>query len=240
MEASGGSPAWWSFFQVDIGKEEPETLKEIDPHWRAKQWLQVAAQGITDEEVPWHELLILLTSGVEGAARSLAKHLVAAWQWNVKVRGEGMCPPTPSILNIGQFITDEEVAGGMGEPHWFMAYSRVLQWVGKAAHRRKWESKREALEIKASLLVHAFWHETDVDLTMASVKLWWEPGHSTTRGTMALPLTSSPISTSWLFASPPWKHGTKWCGQPRRKSCAHSPRPSHMVTVRAKQWISAL
>ena len=47
--------------------------------------------------------------------------------------------------------------------------------MGEAACGRKWESMREALEIKASLLVRAFWHETDVDLTMASVKLCWEP-----------------------------------------------------------------
>ena len=108
-------------------------------------------------------------------ARSQAKCLVTAWQWNVKVRGEGECPPAPSILNIGQFIMDEEVAGGMGEPHWFVAYSCALQWVGEVTHGRKWELRREALEIKASPLVHAFWHETDVDLTMASVKLCWEP-----------------------------------------------------------------
>ena len=56
MEVSGGSPAWWSFVQVDIGEEEPETLEEIDPHWRAQQWLQVSIQGIMDEEVPWHKL----------------------------------------------------------------------------------------------------------------------------------------------------------------------------------------
>ena len=140
MEASGGSPVWQLFAQVDIGKEEPETLEEIDPHWR---WLQVAAQGITDEEVPWHELLTLLTSGAEGTARSLAKHLVTVWQWNIKVRGEGVCPPAPSTLNIGQFLTDEEAEGGMGEPHWFMAYSHPLQWVGEAACGRKWESRRK-------------------------------------------------------------------------------------------------
>ena len=62
-----------------------QTLEEIDPHWRATQWLQVAVQGIMDKEVLWHELLSPLTSGVEGVARSLAKHLVAAWQWNIKV-----------------------------------------------------------------------------------------------------------------------------------------------------------
>ena len=85
MEASGGSPTWQSFVQVDIGEEEPKTLEEIDPHWRATQWLQVAIQGITDEEVPWHELVTPLTSGAEGVARSLAKCLVAAWRWNIKV-----------------------------------------------------------------------------------------------------------------------------------------------------------
>ena len=74
-------------------------------------WLQVAVQGIMDEEVLWCELVIPLTSGAEGAAMSLAKHLVTVWQWNIKVQGEGDCPPAPSILNIGQFITDEEVVG---------------------------------------------------------------------------------------------------------------------------------
>ena len=28
-------------------------------------------------------------------------------------------------------MTDEETAGGVGEPHWFVAYSRALQWVGE-------------------------------------------------------------------------------------------------------------
>ena len=111
MEASRGSPAWQSVVQVDIGKEEPKTLEEIDPYWRVKQWLQVTVQDITHEEVLWHELVTPLTSGVEGAARSLAKHLVTAWWWNIKVRGEGKCPCALSILNIGHFITDEEAAG---------------------------------------------------------------------------------------------------------------------------------
>ena len=57
MEASGGSPSWQSFFQVDIDEEEPEMLKCIDPHWRATRWLQVAVQGITKEEVPWYKLV---------------------------------------------------------------------------------------------------------------------------------------------------------------------------------------
>ena len=73
-------------------------------------------------------------------------------------------------------MTDEEMAGGMGEPHWFMAYSHALQWVGEAVHGRKWEwPSREALEVKASPLMHAFWHKMGVDLTVASINLCWEP-----------------------------------------------------------------
>ena len=73
-------------------------------------------------------------------------------------------------------MTDEEMAGGVGEPHWFVAYSCALQWVGKAACGQKWEwPVREALEVKASPLMHAFWQETGMDLTVASIKLCWEP-----------------------------------------------------------------
>ena len=173
MEASGGSPSWQSFFQVDVGEEELETLEDINPHWRAMRWLQVAVQGIAEEEVPWYELVTPLTSGVEGAPLSLAKCLLAAWQWNIKVHGEDDCPPAPTVLNIGQFMTNGEMAGDVGEPHWFMAYSRTLQQMGEAACRRKWERpQREALEVRASPLVHTF---LGVDLTVASLKLCWEP-----------------------------------------------------------------
>ena len=77
-------------------------------------------------------------------------------------------------------MTREEVAEGVGEPHWFMAYSHALQWVSEAACRWKWEwPARETLEVKVSPLVHAFWEETGTDLIVACVKLCWEP---TTRG----------------------------------------------------------
>ena len=176
MEALEGSPGWQSFYQLDVGEEELEMLECIDPLWRATCWLQVAVQGIAREEVPWYELVTPLTSGVEGAALSLAKHLLAAWRWSIKVCGEDECPPTPTVLNIGQFMTEEETAGGMGEPHWFVAYSCTLQQVGKVACGRKCEwPMREALEIKASPLMHAFWQETGADLTVASIKLCWEP-----------------------------------------------------------------
>ena len=85
MEVSRGSPGWQPCYQVDVGEEEVEMLESIDPHWRATCWLQVAVQGITEEEVPWYELVIPLMSGVEGAALSLAKCLLTAWRWSIRV-----------------------------------------------------------------------------------------------------------------------------------------------------------
>ena len=146
---------------------------------RQQWWLEVAAQGIRDKEVPWHYLLTLLTSGAEGTTKVLAKCQVATWRWNIKVQGKGVCPPTPMVLNIGQFLTNQEMEGGLGEPHWFVAYSCMLQRVGETAHRRKWNVQQESLEIKASLLVYAFWCKTSVDLMMASIKHCWEPTPST-------------------------------------------------------------
>ena len=125
---------------MDIGKEGSESLVEIDASWRAKWWLEVAAKGIRNEDVPWHDLLALLTSGAEGTTKALAKCLVATWRWNIKVQGEGVCPLAPTVLNISQFLPDQETEGGWGEPHWFVAYSHALQRVGEAAHGRKWDA----------------------------------------------------------------------------------------------------
>ena len=176
MEASRESPGLQLYYQVDIGEEEVERLESIDPNWRATHWLQLVVQGIAEDKVPWYELVIPLTLGAEGTALSLAKHLLTAWRWSIKVQGEDVCPPAPTALNIGQFMTKEEVVKGVGEPHWFMAYSHTLQWVGEAACGWKWEwPAREALEVKVSPLVRAFWEETGMDLTMACIKLCWEP-----------------------------------------------------------------
>ena len=140
-------------------------------------------------------------------ALSLTKCLLMAWQWNIKVHGEDYCPPALTVLNICQFITNEEMAGGMGEPHWFMAYSHALQQVAKVACGRKWEWPwREALEVRASPLMHAS--------MVASLKLCWElaPTPYTGRGKAAPQPTSSLTWTRWLSMSPAWTHGTSKCG----------------------------
>ena len=84
IEASRGSPSWHPCYHVDIG-EEKVTLKSIDPTWRATRWLQLVVQNIADDEVPWYELVISLTSGMEGTAQLLAKHLLVTWRWSLKV-----------------------------------------------------------------------------------------------------------------------------------------------------------
>ena len=84
-------------------------LETVDPTWRTTHWLQLAVQGISDNEVPWYKLVTLLIMGAEGMALSLAKHLLTVWQCSIKVQGWDVCPPTPTALNIGQFMIQEEV-----------------------------------------------------------------------------------------------------------------------------------
>ena len=83
-ESSRRSLGQGTVYQVDIGKEE-ETLETIDPTWKTTCWLQLAVQGIPDDEVPWAKCVIPLTVGTEDAAVSLAKHLLAVWRWSIKV-----------------------------------------------------------------------------------------------------------------------------------------------------------
>ena len=78
LEHSGGSPGQWTGYQIDIGEEE-EMLETVDPTWRATHWLQLAVQGIPDDEVPWYDLITPLTVGAKGVALSLAKRLLTIW-----------------------------------------------------------------------------------------------------------------------------------------------------------------
>ena len=84
LQHSRGSPGQWTGYQIDIGKEE-EMLETVDPTWRATRWLQLAVQGISDDEVPWYDLITPLMVGTEGAALSLAKHLLTVWWWSIRV-----------------------------------------------------------------------------------------------------------------------------------------------------------
>ena len=107
-------------------------------------------------------------------------------------------------------MTTDEVAEDVGEPHWFVAYSHTLQQVGEAAHMWKWEwPAKEALEVKVSPLVRAFWKETDADLTMACLKLCWEPTpraiyHKREKGPVAHIVTFLDELVVWIPSLDAW------------------------------------
>ena len=120
LKCSGGSQGQWTGYYVDIGMEE-EMLETVDPTWWTTHWLQLAVQGTSDDKVPWYKFVALLMMGAEGMALSLAKHLLAVWQWSIRVQGRDTCPPAPTVLNIGQFMTWDEVQGDVDNSLWFKA-----------------------------------------------------------------------------------------------------------------------
>ena len=171
FECAGGSPGQWAEYCLDIGKEE-ETLETVNPTWQTTRWLQLAVQGILDNEVPWYKCVTPLTLGAKGAALSLAKCLLTIWQWSLRVQGQDICPPTLTVLNIGQFMTQDEVQGEVDNSLWFEVYS---QRVGEAVHGRRWQwPKGKAWEVAVSPIVRAFWEETGMEPTITCTRLCWE------------------------------------------------------------------
>ena len=135
LECARGSPGQWATYRLDIGEEE-ETLETVDPTWRTTRWLQLMVQGISDDEVPWYECIAPLILGAEGKALSLAKCLLTIWWWSLRGQGLDICLPALTILNIGQFMTWDEVQGKVDNSLWFEVYSYALQGVGEAVHGR--------------------------------------------------------------------------------------------------------
>ena len=110
MEASRRSPSWQTCYQVDIGEEET-MLKTINPTWRTTCWLQLVVQSISDDEVPWYELVLPLMVRTEGAALSLAKCFLMVWRWSVKVLGREHLPSHP---DCSQHHTIHDQGGSVG------------------------------------------------------------------------------------------------------------------------------
>ena len=108
-------------------------------------------------------------------ALSLAKCLLTICWWSIKVQGWDVCPPALMVLNIGQFMTREEVLENVDNSLWFMAYSHTLQRVREAMHGQWWQWPRgKAPEVGVSPLVRAFWEEAGIELTVSCTKLCWE------------------------------------------------------------------
>ena len=112
--------------------------------------------------------------GAEGMALSLAKRLLTTWRWSARVQGQDVCPPAPTVLNIGQFMTRDEVQGDVDNLLWFEVYSTPCR-VREAVRSRRWQwPKGKAREVKVSPLVRAFWEATGIELTTSCTRLCWE------------------------------------------------------------------
>ena len=79
------------------------------------------------------------------------------------------------VLNIGQFMMQEEVLEKVDNSLWFEAYSHALQRVREATRSQRWQwPKGKAWKVGVSPLVRAFWEETGVKLAASCTRLCWE------------------------------------------------------------------
>ena len=113
----GGAQAVLLDYKEDSNGESPfhETSRHImmrsspvgthlDPLWQATMWLEACRELLGEEDITWWPLVMPLTDGGTAATKELTKHLISAWRWMAKVSTTPMCPPAPTMLNIGQFL----------------------------------------------------------------------------------------------------------------------------------------
>ena len=105
----------------------PSKGSKVDPLWQTTKWLKSCEGKYEDDELIWWPLVCLLTNGSNMATLGLAQQLMAAWRWAVTVSTPPACSPTPTIINIGQFLEGDTTGCGWGVQQWLEAYTHVLQ-----------------------------------------------------------------------------------------------------------------
>ena len=90
------------------------------------------------------------------AALGFTWQLMAVWTWAVMVSTPPACLPTPTILNIGQFLDEDTTGCGWGVQQWLEAYTHALQCVEEAAEGRQWRLDGKGFAPKVLLLMEAF------------------------------------------------------------------------------------
>ena len=149
FHSTGGAQAMALDHAADSDEESPspETSQHCmmkgfpkkvrpDPMWEAIKWLEACIETLREEDVQWWSLVVLLTDEGAPDTRELTKHFLATWQWMTEVAAIKFCPPTPTMLNIGQFL-DEELVEGDCMP-WLLAYTCALQCMEEATEGRMW------------------------------------------------------------------------------------------------------
>ena len=131
MSQQAGDSTW----QVMPG---PTTELELaDVTWRTASWLKDCESECGDEELVCWPLVCPLTAGCDEAVHGLAGHLLAAWKWTLAAYKVHTCPPTPTMLIVGQFLDEAQVGEAWSEQQWLEAYARALQCIREAAEGRK-------------------------------------------------------------------------------------------------------
>ena len=85
----------------------PSKSNQIDPMWQTMRWLQNCETSLDDEEISWWLLVSPLTNGSDATTKDLTRQLMAAWKWVGAVSESPICLPSPTILNIGQFLDED-------------------------------------------------------------------------------------------------------------------------------------
>ena len=67
---------------------------------------EASGDSLGEEDITWWPLVMPLTDGGTAATMELAKCLLSAWRWTAKVSTMPLCPPAPTMLNIGQFLEE--------------------------------------------------------------------------------------------------------------------------------------
>ena len=171
-------------YKEDSNRESPfhETSRHImmrsspvrthlDPMWQMTTWLEPCRESLGEEDITWWLLVMPLTDGGTAAAKELSKCLVSVWRWMAKVSTTPLCPPTPTMLNIGQFLEGHPKEGN--HTPWLLAYAHALQHAGEVTEWRTWCPSGVHFTLQISLLVDTFIEETGVELIELDITSCW-------------------------------------------------------------------
>ena len=139
-------------------------IELADVTWRTARWLKDCESECRDEELVWWPLIHPLTAESDEAMCGLTGCLLAAWKWTLAAYKVPTCPPTPTVLNIGQFLDKAQAGGSWSEQQWLEAYAKALQCISEAAEGRKWVPVDKNFTPRVSLLVKTFLGVLDMDV----------------------------------------------------------------------------
>ena len=98
----------------------------IDPLWQATRWLKNFEEQCGESKPICWLLIYPLTEGGDVAALALVHQLMATWRWATVVSPSPICPPAPTVMNIGQFLEEDTTGCRWSMQQWLEAYAHGL------------------------------------------------------------------------------------------------------------------